>query len=44
MSIERNCAMLMPEARRDGASFARSVMLGHQGLGMDDREIGRAHV
>lgn len=35
MAIERNCAMLMLKARRDGAGFGRSLMLGHQGLGMD---------
>jgi len=36
MAIECNCAMLMHKARRDGAAFARSLMLGHQGLGLSD--------
>ncbi len=43
MSIERNCAMLMLKARRDGASFGRSVMLGHQGLGLGDDAYAAFH-
>ncbi|MEI6340328.1 MAG: class I SAM-dependent methyltransferase [Verrucomicrobiota bacterium] len=43
MAIERNCAMLMLKARRDGASFQRSLMLGHQGLGLDDRAYRAFH-
>jgi SAM-dependent methyltransferase len=34
MAIERNCATLMLKARRDGVAFGRSLMLGHQGLGL----------
>lgn len=34
MAIERNCATLMLKARREGVEFGRSLMLGHQGLGL----------
>jgi len=35
MAIERNCATLMLKARREGVTFGRSLMLGHQGLGLN---------
>ncbi len=43
MAIERNCAMLMLKARRDGAAFARSLMLGHQGLGLAEASYRAFH-
>ncbi len=41
MAIERNCATLMLKARREGVSFGRSLMLGHQGLGLSRSEYDR---
>ena len=41
MAIERNCATLMLKARREGVTFGRSLMLGHQGLRLSRTEYDR---
>lgn len=43
MAIERNCALLLLKARKDGASFGRSLMLGHQSMALNRPEYESFH-
>lgn len=43
MAIERNCAMLLLQARRNGAAFGRSLMLGHQSMALTRPEFESFH-